>query len=257
MEQTILQLAVRGLLVPQDPDDEPASLVLQKIQCDKDHLMAECKPSRNRTTSPKIADRQPFSLPQGWEWVQLTDLCKVTGGATPSKAIPQNWQGPIPWVSPKDMKVPRISDAQDHISEAAICGCLSLIPPGSLLMVVRGMILAHSFPIAETMASVTINQDMKALTPYEPATLPFLALACHGMKPQILALIDRSTHGTCKLESHKIFGMPFPFAPLAEQYRIVARVESLRRLCADLRQRLSARHKIQAHLAGALIDMVA
>lgn len=257
LEQTILQLAVRGLLVQQDPNDEPASVQLHKIRDEKDQLIAKVKLNRNRTTPLEIADHQAFPLPLGWEWVRLTDLCKVTGGATPSKAIPQNWQGPIPWVSPKDMKVPRIVDAQDHVSEAAIRGSLSLIPSGSLLMVVRGMILAHSFPVAETMTPVTINQDMKALTPYEPETLPFLVLACHGLKPQILTLIDRSTHGTCKLESHKIFSMPFPFAPLAEQSRIVARVESLRRLCADLRQRLSARNKVQAHLAGALIDKVA
>ena len=120
-------------------------------------------------------------------------------------------------------------------------------------MVVRGMILAHSFPVAETLTQVTINQDMKALTPLDPSVLSFLALLCHGLKPEILALIDRSTHGTCKLESTKIFGKLLPLPPLAEQSRIVTRVTALRALCSDLRARLIASQSTQAQLAEALV----
>jgi type I restriction enzyme S subunit len=124
-------------------------------------------------------------------------------------------------------------------------------------MVVRGMILAHSFPVAETLVPVTINQDMKAMTPHVPALLPFLTVLCKGMKPEILALVERSTHGTCKLESPKIFGMSFALPPLAEQSRIVTRVAALRRLCADLRQRLATSQSTQAQLAEALVENVA
>jgi type I restriction enzyme S subunit len=254
LEQTILQLAVRGLLVPQDPQDEPASALLKKIRAEKDKLILEGKIKRDKPLPPIAEDEQPFALPQGWNWVRFPDVCAISGGATPSKAVPQNWEGSIPWVSPKDMKVPQIADAQDHVSDAAVRGSLSLIPSGSLLMVVRGMILAHSFPVAETLAPVTINQDMKALTPFEPAVLSFLALLCRGMKPEILALIDRSSHGTCKLESPKIFGMLIPLPPLAEQSRIVTRLAQLRHLCSDLRQRLSASQSTQAHLAEALVS---
>jgi type I restriction enzyme, S subunit len=257
LEQTILQLAVRGLLVPQDPQDEPASKLLKKIRAKKDKLIAEGKIKRDKPLPPIAEDEQRFELPQGWSWTRLPDLCAISGGATPSKAVPQNWVGSIPWVSPKDMKVPHIADAQDHVSDAAVRGSLSLIPTGSLLMVVRGMILAHSFPVAETLTPVTINQDMKALTPYEPSVLSFLSLLCRGLKPEILALIDRSSHGTCKLESPKVFGMLIPLPPLAEQSRIVTRVAQLRLLCADLRQRLTASQSTQAHLAEALVDTVA
>ena len=254
LEQTILQLAVRGLLVPQDPQDEPASTLLQKIRAEKDRLIAEGKIKRDKPLPPIAEDEKPFDLPVGWEWVRIPELCALSGGATPSKANPKYWDGVIPWVSPKDMKVPRISDAQDHISGAALQGSLALIPTGSLLMVVRGMILAHSFPVAETLVPVTINQDMKAMTPHVPAVLPFLALLCKGMKPEILALVERSTHGTCKLESPKIFGMSFALPPLTEQSRIVARVASLRALCADLRQRLTTARTQQALLAEVLVQ---
>ena len=256
-EQTILQLAVRGLLVPQDPADVPASALLQKIHVDKDRLMGEGKIKRVKPLTTMAEVEKPFELPDGWGWARFPDLCAIRGGATPSKAVVANWIGEIPWVSPKDMKIPLIFDAQDHVSDLAVRGSLSLIPSGSLLMVVRGMILAHSFPIAQTQVPVTINQDMKALTSFEPNILSFLALVCEGMKPEILRLIDRSTHGTCKLESAKIFGMLIPLPPLTEQSRIVTRVEELRRLCADLRQRLSVSQTTQAHLAEALVESVA
>jgi len=257
LEQTLLQLAVRGLLVPQDSTDEPANALLQKIRAEKDRLIATGQIKRDKPLPPITDEEKPFELPAGWEWVRFPDLCAIAGGATPSKANPTFWAGHIPWVSPKDMKVPQIRDAQDHVSGSAIQGSLSLVPPGSLLMVVRGMILAHSFPIAETLVPVTINQDMKAATPYLADVLPFLLLVANGMKPEILALVERSTHGTCKLESPKIFGMLFPLPPLAEQSRIVTRVTALRRLCADLRQRLAERQSVQARLADALVQEVA
>jgi len=252
LEQTLLQLAVRGLLVPQDPTDEPASALLQRIRAEKDRLIATGQIKRAKPLPPITEEEKPFELPVGWEWVRFPDLCAIAGGATPSKANPNSWIGDIPWVSPKDMKVPQIRDAQDHVSGSAIQGSLSLVPPGSLLMVVRGMILAHSFPIAETLVPVTINQDMKAATPYLADVLPFLLLVTTGMKPEILARVERSTHGTCKLESPKLFGILFPFPPLAEQSRIVIRVTALRSLCADLRQRLAERQSVQARLAEAL-----
>jgi len=254
LEQTILQLAVRGLLVPQDLGDYPASALLQTIKVTQNKLIAQGKIKQSKSLRSAECNERPFALPKGWVWTRFPDIASIAGGATPSKAILSYWTGDIPWVSPKDMKVAFISDAQDHIADAALQGSLSLIPPGSLLMVVRGMILAHSFPIARTLVPVTINQDMKALTPVDASLLPFLALICTGMKSDVLHLIDRSTHGTCKLESAKIFGMAIPLPPLAEQARIVARVEELRRLCIDLRQRLSAQQSNQSQLAGALLD---
>lgn len=254
LEQTILRLAVRGLLVSQDPDDESAALLLKRLRVEKERHQASSgrRKGNGAAVAPEAAT--PFSVPDGWVWSALPDLCFIAGGSTPAKAIGSNWIGDIPWVSPKDMKVSEIHDAQDHVSPSALAGSLSLIPPGSLLMVVRGMILAHSFPVATTRVPLTVNQDMKALTPYEPKTLPYLLLVCQGMKQEILALVDRSTHGTCKLESPKIFGLPIPVPPLNEQARIVSRVTELRRLCTDLRQRLAAQQTVQSHLADALVE---
>jgi len=250
LEQTLLQLAVRGLLVPQDPTDEPASKLLHKIQT----CRADFRVGAGKSRHTAARDEPAFNPPMGWEAVGLLDVCAVGGGATPSKGNPSYWNGDIPWVSPKDMKVDLIEDSQDHVSPKALSETrLPLVAKNSLLVVVRGMILVHSFPVAVTTKEVTLNQDMKSFTPYLEGLTGFLALALKGFKPEILSLVARSTHGTCKLESEKLFDFTFGLPPLAEQHRIVARVEQLRRLCADLRERLQQARATQSRLADALV----
>jgi type I restriction enzyme S subunit len=254
LEQTVLQLAVRGLLVQQDANDEPASVLLEQAQTARDELLKQGRIGR----SPAPAETDDVPPAMGWESVTLPDLCVIGGGATPSKSKAAYWEGTLPWVSPKDMKVEFIADAQDHVSELALKETrLPLVPAKSLLIVVRGMILAHSFPVGITQVEVTINQDMKSLTPLVPALVPYVALVCRGFKHEILELVDRSTHGTCKLQSDKLFAFRFGLPPLAEQSRILARVEEMRQLCDGLRERLTARQNCQTQFAEAMVGQAA
>lgn len=151
------------------------------------------------------------------------------------------------------MKRPLIDDAADHISPEAIeSSPLKLIPVGSLLMVVRGMILAHSFPVALTTRPVTINQDMKALSvPKELA--PYLLLYLQASKNTMVGLVDRSSHGTCKLVSEKLWSLQISLPPLEEQARILAKVTELLALCDQLKARIVAARAKQAQLAEALV----
>ena len=257
LDATLLQLAVRGKLVLQDPNDEPASELLKQIRAEKDRLIEEGKIKRDKPLPPVRDGEKSYLLPEGWQWVTIPELCQIGGGATPSKNIGRYWDGAIPWVSPKDMKVALIADAIDHVSPAALEETrLPLVPQNSILVVVRGMILAHSFPVGVTQTEVTINQDMKSLTPYAESLSSYLALTMRGFKSDILALVDRSTHGTCKLASEKLFSYRFALPPLAEQSRIVAQVEKLQSLTAILKTRLIAAQTKQAHLAEALIAEV-
>ena len=96
----------------------------------------------------------------------LRDLVEISGGGTPSKENPLFWSGSIPWVTPKDMKVREITGAIDSISEDGLANSSArLLPVGAVLIVIRGMILVHTVPVAVLQVPATINQDMKALIP--------------------------------------------------------------------------------------------
>ena len=231
LKQAILQLAVMGRLVEQDAGDEPIIHYLDSHNI-------------NATNH-----EQP-----GWAQVSLGDLGEIIGGATPSKRNPEFWHGEIPWVSPKDMKTDQISDSQDHVSKEAITNSpLRRLPPQSLLMVVRGMILAHSFPVAITTVPVTINQDMKALVP--PSDISqYLLLFLKARKATVTDLVDRSSHGTCKLKSEKLWALPIDLPPIREQERILSRVDELMALCDQLKERLNQASETRNQLAEAVVE---
>ena len=160
-------------------------------------------------------------IPAHWETVALRFLVDFTSGATPRTGAAEFWDGEIPWVSPKDMKRSEIHDAQDHVSELALSnGVLRPIDPGSVLIVVRGMILVHSFPTAVTTATVTINQDMKALCCHGPLVPYFLRDYFRGTQEYIVSLADASAHGTRKLETDVLGRLEVAVPPLQEQLAI-------------------------------------
>ena len=129
------------------------------------------------------ANRSLDSVRRQYTSKQLADLVTIRGGGTPSKANPYYWDGSIPWITPKDMKAREISDSIDHISEYAIRETAAkLIEPGAVLVVVRGMILAHTFPSAVLKVPAAINQDMKALIPTNKVLPEFLCAVLWATK---------------------------------------------------------------------------
>ena len=231
MRRFVLDLAVRGKLVEQDQGATPLAF------------------ARRHTVA---AEDRPFGVPASWRWLRLADLGTLKGGGTPSKARDDFWNGDIPWVSPKDMKVDRIPHAQLNISEGALEGsAANLIAPESLLFVVRGMILAHSFPVAIAKRPVAINQDMKALTLHTDEMVEFVLRALKGMTPEMLKRVQRSSHGTCRIEGRDYRDFPFPLPPLAEQHRIVAKVDELMSLCDRLEEARKTREETRDALTAA------
>jgi type I restriction enzyme S subunit len=118
----------------------------------------------------------------------LSEVVTILGGGTPSKSIPSYWEGTIPWISPKDMKSRELRDAIDHISEQATHETAAkLIAPHSVLVVVRGMILAHTFPSAILRVPAAINQDMKALVPSHELLPEFLCALFWAQNSKMVA----------------------------------------------------------------------
>ncbi|HEX5337819.1 MAG TPA: restriction endonuclease subunit S, partial [Gallionella sp.] len=165
-------------------------------------------------------------MPEHWEVIPLGILMTMSGGMTPSMANSEYWEGEIPWVTPKDMKQPRISDSIDHVTEKALEEtAITLIPLNAILIVVRGMILAHSFPTAITEAPVTINQDMKALRCGDQLEVQFLFWCLTGFAKVLSNLAQESAHGTRKVETETLKKFAFPVPPLAEQRAIQHHIE--------------------------------
>ncbi|MCK6521313.1 restriction endonuclease subunit S [Myxococcota bacterium] len=166
--------------------------------------------------------------PQHWRSLHLGDVGTWSGGGTPSKLNAAFWtDGTIPWVSPKDMKVFRLVQAEDHITEAAIEGSATkIVPRESVLMVVRSGILAHSFPVAVCATPVTLNQDMKALTPDEGVDAVFVAYFLVSSGSRIIRECAKNGTTVASIEFAALKGVSIGIPPIQEQRDIVAAIEA-------------------------------
>jgi len=148
----------------------------------------------------------------------LGNLVSISSGGTPSKAVAEYWDGDIPWVSPKDMKRAFLEDSEDHISRKALeDGAASTVPVNSLLIVVRGMILARRVPIGMNLKPVAINQDIKALTiSDERVSSLFLLAALQALDQTLFERVSTAAHGTRKLDTERLLSLRIPVPRRAE-----------------------------------------
>jgi type I restriction enzyme, S subunit len=167
--------------------------------------------------------------------VALRSLATFKHGGTPSKANPAYWHGDIPWVSPKDMKQSAIGDASDHISQDAVDGsATSVVPVGSILIVVRSGILVHSLPVAQVTKPLAFNQDIKAVLPAsDEADADYLYWFLRSQARDVLSRGVKKGATVHSVQSGFIESLVVPLPPLPEQRRIVdllTRAEGIVRL---------------------------
>ncbi len=208
LKKSILQEAVQGKLVPQDPSDEPASALLERIRTEKERLIQEGKIKRDKHESVIfrrdnshyekrgseevcIDDEIPFEIPESWCWCRLSSFGIFSSGKTPSMQNPDYWNGTVPWVSSKDMKKPVINDSEMHITELA-AETMQLYPAGTLLLVARSGILRRLLPLCILGVDSTINQDIKAFTLYDAKTSSWIYYAIKAFEPYILKELVKS-----------------------------------------------------------------
>lgn len=198
-------------------------------------------------------------IPAHWETgIPIKYLVEMTGGMTPSTSNPLYWNGDIPWVSPKDMKRAEIFDSEDHVTEQAVADTgLRLIDEGAVLMVVRGMILAHSFPVSINRVSVVLNQDMKALRPCKKLLPEYLYFLLASVADHILTLVETSAHGTKALRMDQWREFTIALPPLYEQKSIVVAItQSLSELDALSKATEGTLEKLEEYRSALITNAV-
>ncbi|MDA7087666.1 restriction endonuclease subunit S [Pseudomonas sp. SA3-5] len=255
LRELILELAVRGKLVAQDPSDEPASELLKRIAEEKARLVAEGKLKKQKALAEITEEEKPFGLPEGWCWASLNEIAAMRGGSTPSMSKSEFWDGDIPWVSPKDMHDGDITDSELKVTQLALDKTsLELVPIGSILLVGRSGILKRKLPAQITAVPCTINQDLKAISPFQPQPSDYVQLMLRGTERVILKEDVKQGTTVQSLVYDKLFVRPFGLPPLAEQHRIAAKVDELMTLCDRLETQQADAESAQAQLVQALLD---
>ena len=159
-------------------------------------------------------------IPADWITASLAELGHTLSGGTPRKSDARFWGGDIPWVSSKDMKVARLRDAVDHVTPLALGNGTRLVQPGTILMVVRGMSLAHSFPVAIVESPVSFNQDLKAFVPHARISAEYVLRWLEANEAKVLLLATEATHGTKRIPTKDLLGSRIPLPPTTEQRAI-------------------------------------
>ena len=250
LKKSILQEAVQGKLVPQDPSDEPAEALLERIRAEKQRLIKEGKIKKDKHESVIfrrdnshyekrgseevcIDEEIPFEIPDNWAWARLSSFGVFSSGKTPSMSNPQFWNGSIPWVTSKDMKRPVITDSEMHISESA-ASTMQLYSAGTLLLVARSGILKRLLPLCKLGIDSTTNQDIKAFSLYDIELSEWLFYGIKAFEPYILKELVKSVTTVESLKFDEFSAMLIPVPPLSEQRRIIVAIKAAINLLTPL-----------------------
>ena len=248
LRELILQLAVRGKLVPQDPTDEPASVLLERIEAERKRLYKAGKIGKLKPAEPLTEDEEPHPIPSTWRWVRLSDIGEIVGGGTPKTENAAYWadDGGVPWLTPADLNGVEgkyIQCGRRQISQTGLDNSSArLLPRGAVLFSSRapiGYVAIAANPLAT-------NQGFKSCVPYLDGMSDYVFRFLQAVAPEV----DRNAPGTTFKEvSGKIVGqIPTPVPPLPEQCRIAEKVDQLMTLCDELEERQQRRVEARVRL---------
>ena len=248
LKKSILQWAVQGKLVPQDPTDEPASVLLERIRAEKEKLIKAGKIKRDKHESVIfrrdnshyekrgseevcIDDEIPFDIPETWIWIRVGDVGSWGSGATPPRTNPAYYGGSIPWLKTGDLNDGFIKEVPEFITELALeKTSVRLNPVGSVLMAMYGATIGK-LGILEI--SATTNQACCACIPYAGMYNKYLFYYLMSMRQTYIGMAEGGAQPNISKE--KIVNSILPLPPLEEQHRIVAKLEEILPLCERLK----------------------
>jgi len=251
LRQQILQEAVQGKLVKQDPKDEPASILLKKIKAEKEKLIKEGKIKKQKPLPTIEEDEVPYDLPKGWEWIYFIDLLNFRIGKTPTRGDPKYWNnGIFPWVSIRDMThKEKVINTREKISSLAAKEVFKnpISPKGTILMSFK--LTLGKLSILDTDAYH--NEAIISIFPYLEETKKYL---WHFLP--IILKIQKSKKDVLMgqtMNSTSLSRIVFPLPPLPEQARIVEKVDKLMAYCDELEKQVKENQQNSEKLMGAVL----
>jgi len=259
LRELILELAVRGKLVPQDPSDEPAKGLLEQIAEQKARLIAEGKIGNSRPLPAIDVAEIPFEIPDQWEWVRLGDLGEVFNGNSISKRVKEakytNIKGGLPFIATKDVGYGwQGLDYENGVSIPDKESNFKVAHKGAVLICAEGGSAGKKCGITDR--DICFGNKLYALEPYVDIAPDFLL--ANYLEPTFFAQFSAKMTGIIggiSLAKFKQLLIPLPSA--SEQRRIVAKVSELMSLCDQLEQQQT--HSIETHqtLVETLLGMLA
>ncbi|HDC4458438.1 TPA: restriction endonuclease subunit S [Enterobacter asburiae] len=245
LKQTILQLAVMGKLVPQDPNDEPASELLKRIEQEKAQLVKEGKIKKQKPLPPVIDEEKPFVLPQGWEWCRLGHCIHLISGQhlKPNEYTENIIEGAIPYITgPAEFGDLNPTYSKFTIEKRAVA------EPKDILVTCKGAGLGK---LNVANVEIAISRQLMAIRTVR-ANCDYFKLLLSSMYDYFQAKgVGIAIPGISREDViEPVISLP----PLNEQERIVSRVNALFGTCDHLKSRLKSAQQTQLHLADAFTD---
>lgn len=248
LRELILELAVRGKLVPQDPNDEPASELLKRIAEEKARLVSEGKVRKQKPLAEIGAEEKPFDVPTNWEWVRVAAVGHDWGQKTPDKAFTYIDVGAV------DNAAGRISAPQVLMAEDAPLRARKVVRPGTVIYSTIRPYLLNVAVIEEAYEQEPIASTAFAIIhPY--LEMPARYFLCYLRSPVFVRYVESVQMGIAypAINDGQFFSGLIPLPPLAEQHRIVAKVDELMALCDRLEARQADADSAHAQLVQALL----
>ena len=262
LRQKILDLAIHGKLVPQDPNDEPASVLLERIKAEKERLIKEGKIKRSKK-SAKSSDTPhyenvPFELPNSWVWCRLEDIAYVASGSTPDKTC--FVENGVPYIKMYNLRNQKIDFAYhpQYITEEVHNGKLqrSRTEVGDLIMNIVGPPLGKLAIIPTTLPQANFNQAAVLIRPYKfkKVLVSYLKVYLEEMS-EINSIATRGSAGQVNISLTQSQNMRIPIPPLNEVRRIIEEVSKYDILIDSLKQNITDIQNLIAYTKSKILDL--
>ena len=262
LRQKILDLAIHGKLVPQDPNDEPASVLLERIKAEKERLIKEGKIKRSKK-SAKSSDTPhyenvPFELPNSWVWCRLEDIAYVASGSTPDKTC--FVENGVPYIKMYNLRNQKIDFAYhpQYITEEVHNGKLqrSRTEVGDLIMNIVGPPLGKLAIIPTTLPQANFNQAAVLIRPYKfkEVLVSYLKVYLEEMS-EINSIATRGSAGQVNISLTQSQNMRIPIPPLNEVRRIIEEVSKYDILIDSLKQNITDIQNLIAYTKSKILDL--